>query len=507
MPLPPSLSPSDTAPPNSAEVTTRRERAALMGHDLRAAASDIIGGLRLIERDGLPPQMQMQFARVRAASETMARLLEQGLDLVAEDIGVADSVPSDMGQLLHDLEMRWLGRAQEKQLRLDIALSPDLPDVVIVDRTAFERCVSNLISNAIKFTDQGGVRLTVTPQDPAHLLLTVDDDGPGFEDRLLHLPPDQALHHTDRMRQGQGLGLYIAHEMAQRLDGELRLSNRADRGARVALTIPIQSPAASTSPSHSPLPNLHGKRILVVEDSQINQAVLNQMLVMMGAQVELCDNGLSAQTRLRSEHFDAAIVDIELPGLSGLDLIAGIKSYARRAHLPVIACTAYVLRANREAIMTKGADAIVAKPLTRVDALADALRQTMPHLRSTAQCWPEPAMDHSQLEHLLEIAGVDGRSELLDRLSYDLQRVERGLIAALADRDAKRVREQLHVLVAVSGAVGANRLLALSHAMQDNISDATPALHSDTAQSLMAELDKMIHYVGTFKTQRKGQPT
>ncbi|MDE3121548.1 MAG: HAMP domain-containing histidine kinase, partial [Paracoccaceae bacterium] len=168
----------DGAAPRAA---TADSRLALFGHDLRAAMSDIVGGLRLIDLDAVEPATRLQLERVRAASENLARLMEDALTVMTGEEGsggTADSLP--LGRLLHDVEMRWSGRAREKGLSFDITRTADLPRVIRLDRLALERILSNLLSNAIKYTDVGRITLHVGRTPSGGLSFRVLDDGPGF---------------------------------------------------------------------------------------------------------------------------------------------------------------------------------------------------------------------------------------------------------------------------------------------------------------------------------------
>lgn len=351
---------------------------ALLGHDLRAAASDIIGGLRLIRTDRLDPATQLQLERVRAASETLGRLLEQGLDLVAEEIPGPEPRPLHSANFFHDLEMRWSGAAQARGLAFHIALSPDVPPALQLDRLTLERVLDNLLSNAIKFTQQGSVRLLAENADSGMLAITVIDDGPGFG------PHNPETLFAAGMRgdapadiAGEGLGLFIARQMVGQMGGMLCAQNTPSGGARLQVRVPVHVPAQAAE--ETPLPDLQGWRVLIVEDSATIQTVLAHMFETLGACCTITGSAEAGQRALDSMPCDLAVFDIELQGASGLDLIRALRRRGdARAQIPVIACSAYVLRANHEAILAAGADSLLAKPVLRIEALAAAIRAACP---------------------------------------------------------------------------------------------------------------------------------
>jgi CheY-like chemotaxis protein len=181
-------------------------------------------------------------------------------------------------------------------------------------------------------------------------------------------------------------------------------------------------------------------------------------------------DGAAAQRALARGGFDLAIVDVNLPGQSGLEAIAATRALPdARAHVPVLAATAYVLRTKREEIYAAGADGILAKPIVSLVAFAEAVAAILPRSATVAAPAPEAMGDEAdpapRLAHLAEIAGPDGRLELLERLDADLRCASEGLDAAQTARDPARIRSHSHVLISLTGAVGAERLQAAMEAL------------------------------------------
>jgi two-component system, OmpR family, aerobic respiration control sensor histidine kinase ArcB len=169
--------------------------------------------------------------------------------------------------------------------------------------------------------------------------------------------------------------------------------------------------------------------------------------------------------RLERGRFDLALIDIEMPRLSGIAVIRKLKA-GETPHppVPVMAITAYVLRANRDAIYAAGADAILPKPLAGIETFGPAIANLLSRDDPAMTGAPAPANGVPSLDRRVRAAGPEGR-ELLSRLCADLQTVERDLIAGLAHADAAAVRAATHVLIALSGAVGADALLTLARSL------------------------------------------
>ena len=432
-------------PPAPLRTATGRPTVGLIGHDLRAAISDIIGGLRLVDPDALDGATRLQFERIRAASETLARLVEGGLTEIVGEASAPLGQTSNMhlSRLLQDIEARSSGRALEKHIRFTLDAAEDLPRVVALGRMALERILSNVLSNAFKYTDEGGITLSLRCDGEDALIFRIRDDGPGFDtDALARLFQYAGRpHHAGK----PGLGLHIAKEMADRLGAEISVRNCAPRGAEVTLRLPARAWAPLPQPAEgaAPLPDLSRFRVFVADDSPPNQTVIGHMLAALGAEYELASDGMEALGWLERKNFDLALIDIEMPRLSGIEVLRHIRaSGGRHAKMPVMAVTAYVLRANREAIYNAGADFILAKPIAGIETfgrgISDLLnRAGTPPSPPPAEDGPEDGvvMDHERFQKLLDICGPDCSAELLSRLLGYLREVERGLVHGLSEPD------------------------------------------------------------------------
>ncbi len=377
-----------------------------LGHDLQSAMSDIVGGLRLIGAGGMDPETALQLERVRAASDGMARMLEESLALVDPAAASAGPRGSDleMRHFLYELEMRWAGRAHEKALAFQIVVAPEVPRVLAMNRTALDRILSNILSNAIKFTDTGTVRLSIA---------LGANNGPGFSPAALAQLFRFAARPEGSLRAGLGFGLHIAKDMVERLGGTILVTNLPGGGAEVALDLPFAA-SQSLAPNGA-LTDLSGVSVLVAEDNATSQLLLAQMLATMGARVEVVADGCAALARLNAGGLDVALIDVEMPCLSGIEVIRRCRSAeaadASLDYLPIVAVTAYAGRGEQAAIRAAGADRIVQKPLPAIDTLGRTLAEVLgraPQPRPAAERADNAAErpdNGAELERLLQIAG------------------------------------------------------------------------------------------------------
>ena len=500
----------DQTPSGRSQREVDAGKMTLLGHDLRAAVSDIIGGLRLIDQDAVDGATRLQLERVRASGETLARLLEQGLSMMLGEDDFAATHPANLqvARFLYDIEMRWSGRASEKGLEFTVSCSADVPQVLTLDRIALERVLSNILSNAVKYTDEGTVSLDIGMAGTGALRITVVDQGPGFSSDALTRLFEFKGRPDGTGKPGQGLGMHITKNMAGRLGGTVSVENLPGRGARVTLDLPPETWTIAAPEQAVELPDLSSTKVLVAEDNATNQIIIGHMLAKMGAQFEIAEDGVEALHWLEREDFDLALIDIEMPRLGGIDVIRSLRSNDRQhSHMPIIAITAYVLRANRDAIYAAGADAILAKPLAGIETFGMAIANVLDRVGRPEEDNTVPAdelaeFDRACFDRLIEIAGPVASRELLERLCADLRKTERGLVAGLADGDIAAVRAETHVLIALAGAVGAARLQALAQTLNSAAHRRERGDLSQLGRDALVQLDRLIHFVNQERARR-----
>lgn len=507
------------------DLRTDQVRVSLLGHDLRAAVSDVIGGLRLIDLDLMEQNARLQLERVRAAAEVLARLLEQELALLQGEPAFPEVMPENVhiSRLLNDLKVRWAGRAQEKGLDFTMSVGPTVPQVVKFERTALDRVMSNVLSNAVKYTDQGTVSFDVDLAADGALQFVVEDEGPGFSAMALQSLFVLGERVDGHGKPGLGLGLRISKDMADRLGGDITVENRAGlagtaatpaKGARVTVSLPaaVWEAVHSDRVLNPKLPDLSKIRVLLADDSPTNQAVIGAMLSAMGAEYQVASDGVEAMTLLDHQEFDLALLDIEMPRLTGLEVLRLVRARpGRAAQVPVLAITAYVLRANREAIYAAGADGILAKPVMCIEAFGKAITRAVGRMGqvpadgsvpSTADP-SQPEINRTRFDHLMTIAGPVAAQELLSRLETDLRRVERGLVGAVAAANLAELRGQTHVLIALAGAVGATPLQNMAERLNDFAHHGDLANARDLSALALQHMDRLIHFISNELAQRQ----
>ncbi|WP_180996117.1 ATP-binding protein [Tabrizicola aquatica] len=451
----------------------KSEFLAMMSHEIRTPMNGVLGMMRNLPRDGLT---RVQVARLDAAlasGKGLMGLLNSILDYSKLEQGqTADAIEDfDLGEALGNIALLMAPMAEEKGLRL----VTELPDAVLPplrgDMGKLRQILFNLVSNAVRFTDTGEVRIAVAlagppDADPLCLRFTVSDTGRGIApdalERIFDAFQQEDLQ-TARTHGGTGLGLTISRRLAGLMGGALTVASQRGQGATFTLHVPFARGAAPVARQVEPTPDLPPLHVLVVEDHPVNQEVALGFLQSLGHQAAIAATGEAALEMLAAGDFDAVLMDVNLPGISGIEATRRLRGLPGLDRLPVIGVSAHAQPGDIAACRAAGMDEVVAKPLTP-EALATALARlcrtgVAPAVRETlADLGPTATRDLVRL--------------MLDRLRPDVE----ALAEALRQGAAPDIERRAHQL---KGAVGNFDLPELGEVLADlSRRDARPGPES-----------------------------
>jgi PAS domain S-box-containing protein len=365
---------------------TKSEFLATMSHELRTPLNGVFGMLQLLRSTALDQEQAEYAGAAFASARHLLTVINDILDISRIEAGLVDirQEPFRPRRLLKDVTAIFANQARNKGIGLDLRLDWPLPEVLYGDEGRIRQVILNLLGNAVKFTQEGGVRLEagVLGLDgcgPPRLHCCVRDTGVGIpEDKIRHVFEafTQVESTYSRRHGGLGLGLGVVRRLVGLMHGHVAVESEPGLGTSVHVTMEVglqgtHADVAETGASDDPAP----MRLLLVEDEPTNRFAARRMLERAGHSVACAADGAEALEALRGERFQCVLLDVQLPDMSGEEVLAAMR--AGRAGepartVPVMALTAHAMPGDRERLLSLGMDAYVSKPVD-MDALQRAL--------------------------------------------------------------------------------------------------------------------------------------
>ncbi|MDF2177140.1 ATP-binding protein [Aliiglaciecola sp. CAU 1673] len=353
-----------------------------MSHELRTPINGVMGLLELCLNTELNSKQQDYLSKAKVSAKTLLDIVNDILDLAKIEAGqlTLDRHPFELEQMLEVLQEHVTPLLEGKDVQF--YCKSDAPKGLLLegDDTRLKQILLNLCGNAVKFTNQGSVKLSCTwwsRGKKADLVFKVKDTGIGIADEAiptLFNSFTQADTSTTRKFGGTGLGLSIVRQLVDKMGGDIRVNSVLGKGTEfvVRLTLPVVQSATNTSVEsvQNAPEGLQDIQVLLVEDNAINLEICREMLTQQGALVHCVENGAKALEAIKARPFDVVLMDIQMPVMDGCEAIEHIRAQPEYAKLPVIAVTANVLASDVERYLKLGFNACLSKPYERKKLLA-----------------------------------------------------------------------------------------------------------------------------------------
>jgi CheY-like chemotaxis protein len=383
-----------------ASAAAKSKFLAHMSHELRTPVHGVMGMLELVGRTEPGPQQQRYIETARRSAEALLGIINGILEISKIEAGKVEleQNPFDLHELVREVTETFAEMAQGKGLRLTRTVPPNLPKRLLGDAGRLRQILTNLIGNAVKFTENGqvGVLAEVVEQDgsSAFIGFEVSDTGIGIPlDKQRHVFDAfaQADGSTTRRYGGTGLGLSIAKQLCELMGGSIELDSEPGRGSifRFTARFACAEPETNAEPdrrsqalaTEAPQDEVAGTRVLLVEDNPVNLEVALALLENSGCEVDTASNGIEALENYEAGVYGVIFMDCQMPEMDGFEAAAEIRrrELGSGRRVPIIALTASAIEGDREQCLAAGMDDYLPKPFTATQ------------MRSALLSWLTPA--------------------------------------------------------------------------------------------------------------------
>ena len=367
--------------------TAKSNFLASMSHEIRTPMNGILGMAQSLKTADLPEKEREKVATILESGRSLLLIVNDVLDFSKIEAGKFDisPAPNDLTRTIDHVVRLFEPQALEKDIVVSVTQAPDLSGGLIYDAERVRQCVGNLLSNAIKFTPQGRIDIAVSSSAAGDgdvmVAVRIRDTGIGMTPNVqqkLFQPFTQADSSIARKYGGTGLGLAISLRLAELMGGGITVESSPGAGSTFTLTfraktqaMPKSDIALATERVRPKPKSLHGLRVLVVDDIQVNRDIIKHFLVAHGCQINDAVNGQDALDQLAAGDFDLVLLDIHMPVMDGKEAIRHIRaSGAPWRNIPVIAVTAHAMPGDREKLVAIGMTDYLAKPVEQQTLIA-----------------------------------------------------------------------------------------------------------------------------------------
>ncbi|QVL51143.1 MAG: response regulator [Thiocapsa sp.] len=363
-----------------------------MSHEIRTPMNGVLGLLEMLSHERLSAEQKGLVEVAHTSAESLLNVINDILDFSKIEAGRLDleRIPFDLRRLVEDVAGLFTASARSKELALVCFVPPGLPARVLGDPHRLRQILTNILGNAVKFSLSGEVALRVDvcgeEGERSRFCFEISDTGIGMTPEQLErlfTPFVQADGSTTRRFGGTGLGLAISKDLVALMGGDIAVESSFGRGSRFRIRLPLEPLPDKAEPADGAAPMLDRPfkgRVLLAEDNPVNQQVAIGMLMRLGLEPNLVQNGAEAIERLARERFDAVLMDVQMPVLDGLGATRQWREREHREglpHTPVIAMTANAMARDRDACLEAGMDDYLAKPV-KLAELRETLARWLP---------------------------------------------------------------------------------------------------------------------------------
>lgn len=463
-----------------------------MSHEIRTPMNGIIGMIDLMEGTSITPEQKHYIQTIKRSSETLLNILNDILDLSKIEAGKMQlkKAPVKLRSTMDKIYALFAQQALAKNINLYYHLSDKLPEYVMVDETRLLQILSNLISNAIKFTEGGGsididLKNARIPGQNNMIRCVVSDSGIGISPeniRKLFGIFSQIDNTTTKSYGGTGLGLAISKELARLMGGKIGVYSTLGLGSSFWFTFEAEPTNKTVIVDNKIVDNdieIEGyfaeekPAVLLVDDNGVNRQVAGEILKKSGCIVTLVENGKKAIELVADNHYDLVFMDIQMPEMDGVTATRKIKEMKLKTQPPIVAMTAYSMKEDKERFLSQGLDDYIAKPI-RANDLLNKVRQWVLDEQVFNNDGEEDEiqaeiLNMDTVNQLIDLGGKEMVNQVFDDFLNETTEQIHSSIDASEVGNFEEIRRHLHTLKGNAGTLGVEKLSKLAEQIEKNI--------------------------------------